>query len=158
MKKNIFGKKLGRDKNERKALFRGLMSALILEDRIKTSEAKARAIRSQIEKLVTKAKKGGNSSQAILNKSLTKDAVLRITRDIAPVFANRHGGYTRLTKLGRRLGDNTSMVIIEWTEVITRTPVVKEAKVKKEVKTKEKTVVKKKKSAPRKNTKKTVKK
>ncbi len=63
MRKNVFGRKLKRDKNERKALFKSLMSALVLNERIKTSEAKAKAIRPEIEKLVTKAKKGGNAAK-----------------------------------------------------------------------------------------------
>lgn len=122
MKKHILGKKLGRNVNQRKALFKGLMSSFILSDRIQTTEAKAKAIRPQIEKLVTKAKSKENSARRVLEKSLNKEAFERIIKDVAPAFANRNGGYTRLTKIGNRLGDNTTMVLLDWTEVITRTP------------------------------------
>lgn len=135
MKKHIFGKKLGRDKDERKALFKSLMSSLVLSEKIQTTEAKAKAIRPEIEKLVTKAKKGSNSAKRVLEKSLTRDAFEKIIKEIAPSFENKQGGYTRLVKLGKRLGDNTSIVIIEWTEVIKKAPLPIEAKTK--VKTKE---------------------
>lgn len=135
MKKHIFGKKLGRDKDERKALFKSLMSSLVLSDKIQTTEAKAKAIRPEIEKLVTKAKKGTNSAKRVLEKSLTADAFEKIIKEIAPSFENKQGGYTRLIKLGKRLGDNTSVVIIEWTEVIKRTPISIEEKPSKQVKT-----------------------
>jgi large subunit ribosomal protein L17 len=84
--------------------------------------------------LVTKAKKGGNSAKIVLEKSLTPEAFEKIIKEIAPSFGNRQGGYTRLIKVGKRLGDNTSMVLIEWTEVIKRTSIATESKPKKEVK------------------------
>lgn len=143
MNKKILGKKLGRNVNQRKALFKGLMSSLILSQRIKTSEAKAKAIKPEIEKLVTKAKKGGNSARLVLEKSLTPEAFEKIVKEVAPSFENRQGGYTRLIKMGKRLGDNTSMVLIEWTEVIKRAPLATEPKGKKEVKPKTKQSVKK---------------
>ncbi len=117
MRKNVFGRKLKRDKNERKALFKSLMSALVLRERIKTSEAKAKAIRPEIEKLVTKAKKGGNAAKLVIEKSLTRDAFEKIVKEIAPRFEKRAGGYTRLIKLGKRFGDDAPVVVMEWTEV-----------------------------------------
>lgn len=134
MKKHIFGKKLGRDKDERKALFKSLMSSLILSEKIQTTEAKAKAIRPEIEKLVTKAKKGSNSAKRVLEKSLTREAFEKIIKEIAPSFENKQGGYTRLVKLGKRLGDNTSIVIIEWTEVIKKAPLPIEAKTRVKIK------------------------
>ena len=119
MRKNVFGRKLKRDKNERKALFKSLMSALVLNERIKTSEAKAKAIRPEIEKLVTKAKKGGNAAKLVIEKSLTRDAFEKIIKEIAPRFNKRQGGYVRLIKLGERFGDDAPMVVMEWTEVAT---------------------------------------
>lgn len=117
MRKNVFGRKLKRDKNERKALFKSLMSALILNERIKTSEAKAKAIRPEIEKLVTKAKKGGNAARLVIEKSLTKDAFDKLIKEVGPRFAKRQGGYVRLIKLGERFGDDSPVVVMEWTEV-----------------------------------------
>src|ERR1035437_288230 len=119
MKKNVFGRKFKRDKNERKALFKSLMSALVMNERIQTSEAKAKAIRPEIEKLVTKAKKGGNAAKLVIEKSLTREAFERIIKEIAPRFEKRQGGYTRLIKLGERFGDNSPVVVMEWTEVAT---------------------------------------
>jgi large subunit ribosomal protein L17 len=134
MKKAILGKKLGRNTNQRKALFKGLISSLIMSDRIQTTEAKAKAIKPEIEKLVTKAKQGGNSAMRVLEKSLNPEAFERIIKDVAPSFKNRQGGYTRLIKLGKRLGDNASMVVIEWTEAIKRAPLATETKSEKQQK------------------------
>ncbi len=116
MKKNVFGRKLKRDKNERKALFKSLMSALVLNERIQTSEAKAKAIRPEIERLVTKAKKGGNAAKLVIEKSLSKAAFDKLVNQIGPRFAKRVGGYTRIIKIGERFGDNSPLVLIEWTE------------------------------------------
>ena len=110
-------RKFKRDKNERKALFKSLMSALVMNERIQTTEAKAKAIRPEIEKLVTKAKKDGNAARLVLQKSLTKEAFEKILKDIAPRFANRQGGYVRLIKYGKRFGDDAPVVVMEWTEV-----------------------------------------
>lgn len=116
MKKHIFGRQLKRDVNERKALFKGLMSALVLGERIQTTEEKAKAIKGAIEKLVTKAKKKGALARSSLLPYLREDAVKRMIIDIAPRFSGRPGGYTRIIKLGRRFGDNASMVVMEWVE------------------------------------------
>jgi large subunit ribosomal protein L17 len=117
MKKNVFGRKFKRDKNERKALFKSLMSALVMSERIQTTEAKAKAIRPEMEKLVTKAKQGGNAAKLVIEKSLTRDAFLKIIKEIAPRFDKRQGGYTRLIKLGERFGDDAPVVVMEWTEM-----------------------------------------
>lgn len=116
MKKNIFGRQLKRDVNERKALFKNLMTSLVLHDRIQTTEAKAKAIKSSVEKLVTKAKKKGVNATSELLPFLYKDAVKKMLNDIAPRFADRAGGYTRIIKLGHRFGDDASTVIMEWVE------------------------------------------
>lgn len=117
MKKSVFGRKLKRDKNERKALFKSLMSALILEDRIQTSQAKAKAIKPEIERLVTKALKGGNASVKIISGSIHPEAVKKLINDIAPRFKDRKGGYTRIINLGKRLGDQSPVVVLEWVEM-----------------------------------------
>lgn len=137
MNKKIFGRKLSRDGNERKALFKSLISSLILRDRIQTTEAKAKAIKSEVEKLVTKAKQGDESAKTVLHKNLSRPAFEKILKDIAPRFTDRQGGYVRLIKLGRRFGDDAPMAIIEWTEkskaIAVVAPKTKETK-KKEVK------------------------
>jgi large subunit ribosomal protein L17 len=117
MKKNVFGRKFKRDKNERKALFKSLMSALVMSERIQTTEAKAKAIRPEMEKLLTKAKQGGNAAKLVIEKSLTRPAYDKIIKEIAPRFDKRQGGYTRLIKLGERFGDDAPVVVMEWTEM-----------------------------------------
>ncbi len=144
MKKKVFGRKFKRDKNERTALFKGLMSALVLNERIKTTEEKAKAIRPQIEKLITKAKNGENSARIVLEKNLNKEAFNKIIKEIAPRFTKRQGGYTRIIKLGERLGDDAKVVIMEWTESAIIVPVQEKAKPKVKKAEKEKPAVKKK--------------
>lgn len=116
MRKNVFGRQLKRDANERKALFKGLMSSLVLKERIKTTEEKAKAIKGQIEKLVTKAKKRGKNVRNLFGKDLMPDAIEKLINEVAPRFEKRPGGYTRIIKLGRRFSDNANMVVLEWTE------------------------------------------
>lgn len=116
MRKNVFGRQLKRDANERKALFKGLMSSLILEERIKTTEEKAKAIKGQVEKLVTKAKKRGKMAQNLFGKDLMPNAIEKLINELGPRFQKRQGGYTRILKLGRRFSDNADMVLMEWVE------------------------------------------
>lgn len=116
MRKKIFGRKLKRDANERKALFKGLLNALVLEESITTTEAKAKSIKGQAEKLVTKAKVKGKDSVPFLMPSLSTDAVSKMITDISGRFSERAGGYTRIIKLGKRFADNAPMVILEWVE------------------------------------------
>ncbi|MBI2622888.1 MAG: 50S ribosomal protein L17 [Candidatus Levybacteria bacterium] len=116
MRKNVFGRQLKRDKNERKALFKSLMSALVLKEKIKTTEEKAKAIRGQVEKLVTKAKKKGQGVSSLLSPYLSPLAMNKMITELGSRFKDRPGGYTRIIKLGRRFGDNAMMVLMEWVE------------------------------------------
>lgn len=115
MRKQVFGRKFKRDANERQALFKGLMNDLVLKETIKTTEEKAKSIKGQVEKLVTKAKKGV-SARILLQPFLNEKAIEKMLTDLAPRFANRLGGYTRIIKLGSRFSDNANMAIIEWVE------------------------------------------
>ena len=117
MRKQVFGRRFKRDKNQRKALFSGLISSMIIKGRIETTEEKAKAIKGEIEKIVTKAKKG---NKKLLIKRLNPFEIEKMLNEIAPTFANRPGGYVRIIKTGRRLSDNASMAIVEWTEQIPR--------------------------------------
>jgi large subunit ribosomal protein L17 len=111
------------------------MSALVMKERIITTEAKAKAIRADVEKLVTKAKEGSNAAKLVLQQSLTKEAFEKMLNDVAPRFGNKQGGYVRLIKAGKRFGDDAPVVIMEWTEVAQAiVPVQTEKKAKKEVK------------------------
>lgn len=116
MRKNVFGRQLKRDSNERKALFKGLISSLILHERIKTTEEKAKSIKSLADKIVTKAKKGEEKARQLLQGQLSKKVLDKLIFKIAPRFETRQGGYTRIIKIGRRFSDNASVVILEWTE------------------------------------------
>lgn len=116
MKKKIFGKKLKRDTNERKGLFKSLMSELVLREQIKTTSLKAKAIRSEIERLVTKLKKSDIAKSKLFQGSLSYEVFTKLRDNIAPRFVNRNGGYTRVIKMAPRVRDNAEMVILEWTE------------------------------------------
>lgn len=117
MKKHVFGRQFKRDANERKAMFKNLLTSLVLKERIKTTEAKAKAIKGAADKLVTKAKKGGINVYKSLHPDINGDAVVKMIEEIAPRFTDRKGGYTRILKIGkRRVADNAPMVYIEWTE------------------------------------------
>ena len=120
MRHRIAGRTLGRRSGPRKALFRGLVRELFIHERITTTEAKAKAIRSDAEKLITKAKHGvadgGNRvhKQRQVVAYLGDQTVAKKVFDVyAPRYASRNGGYTRIIKLGKRLGDAADMVIIE---------------------------------------------
>ncbi|MCL5019424.1 MAG: 50S ribosomal protein L17, partial [Patescibacteria group bacterium] len=115
MKKNVFGRRFKRDTNERKALFKSLLSALMINERIETTEEKARSIRGIAEKLITRAKKK-NSRDSLFKRYLVQEAIDKLTKKISPLFAKTQGGYTRTIKTGNRLSDNAAMAIIEFTK------------------------------------------
>ena len=111
--------KLGRTSAHRKELLANLVCALIDNKRIKTTLPKARAARSLAEKMVTLGKKGtlANRRQAISTLKQA-DSVKELFDSIAPSFADRAGGYTRIVKLGRRISDSSEMVLLEWVDSI----------------------------------------
>ncbi|HVZ58609.1 MAG TPA: 50S ribosomal protein L17 [Patescibacteria group bacterium] len=122
MKKQVFGRQLHRDTNQRKALFKGLVSELVMHERIETTEQKAKAIRAQAEKLVTKAKKNDSAhAKELLQAYLTTEAQDKMISTLAPRFADRPGGYTRILKLGNRFSDDAAMVVMEWVVKSSRT-------------------------------------
>jgi large subunit ribosomal protein L17 len=103
---------------------RGQVTSLVLHEQITTTEAKAKEIAPQFERMVTKAKKGDlNSWRQIRAFLLTDKATEKLVKEIAPVFAKRTGGYTRIVKLGNRLGDNAKMATVVLTEKIPVAPV-----------------------------------
>ena len=107
--------KLSRDSAHRKALLMNLCKEIIEHERIKTSEAKAMAVKPEVEKLITLAKRGDLHArrQALSTLSQDKFAVHKLFEDLAPRYADRPGGYTRILKLGPRKSDSTEMVFIE---------------------------------------------
>lgn len=115
MQKRVFGRKFNRDMNQRKALFKSLMRSLALNESIKTTESKAKAIKGEFESHITKAKKGEESRYHLV-KHLSEDAVDRLIKEIAPRMKSRNGGYTRIIRMGTRIKDNAEMVILELVE------------------------------------------
>jgi large subunit ribosomal protein L17 len=147
MRKNVFGRQFKRDANERKALFKNLLTSLVLHERIRTTEAKAKAIKGAADKLITKAKTKGDQAHRQLHADINQDAVTKVIDIIAPRFTDRKGGYTRIIRDHRRVADNAPMVYLEWTErsveVVkdTAEKETKEKKVKEVKETKPKQVV-----------------
>ncbi|HEV7938628.1 MAG TPA: 50S ribosomal protein L17 [Solirubrobacteraceae bacterium] len=107
--------KLSRDSAHRKSLLMNLTKEVLEHERIKTSEAKAKAVKPEIEKLITLAKRGDLHArrQALSALSQDKFAVYKLFEEVAPRYADRPGGYTRILKLGPRRSDATEMVYLE---------------------------------------------
>jgi large subunit ribosomal protein L17 len=117
MRHQIAGRRLGRSSAHRKALFRNLVTDLLNYEKITSTEAKAKEIRSLTEKMITLGKKGGlNSRRQALAFILDEKIAAKVFNELAPRYAERPGGYTRLIKLGPRLGDGAPMVRIELVE------------------------------------------
>ena len=117
-------RKLGRTSDQRKAMLRDLAPSLIVSERIETTEARAKEVRSIVEKLITLGKKGDLASRRnaaktlrnvdILNKDeTTQTALQKLFGEIADRYTERQGGYTRILKVGPRRGDGAESVIIE---------------------------------------------
>lgn len=108
------GRKLGTDASHTKAILKSLAIALFTNERIKTTEARAKEVRSLVDKVITWGKKGDVHSRRLALAALgDKELVQKIFTDIAPRFEGRDGGYTRILKLGPRKGDAAPMVILE---------------------------------------------
>ena len=113
------GRKLGRKIGNRKSLLMNLACQLITHKKIKTTEPKAKELRSFIEPLITLAKKNDLHSRRLVIKKIPKKNIVRILfEEIAPVFSERPGGYTRITKLGHRDNDKAPVSVIEFVELI----------------------------------------
>ncbi len=124
MRHSVAGYKLGRTKGARIALRRNLIKQLFTHERIRTTEAKAAAIRGEAERLITLARNSANAApeqkvnaRRLAAQKLGDNQILkRLFDEIAPRFASRPGGYTRVVKLGPRLGDSAEMVVLELVE------------------------------------------
>ena len=117
-------RKLGRTSDQRKAMLRDLATSLIVSERIETTEARAKEVRSVVEKLITLGKKGDLASRRNAAKTLrnveilnedetTQTALQKLFGEVAERYAERQGGYTRILKVGPRRGDGAESVIIE---------------------------------------------
>jgi large subunit ribosomal protein L17 len=114
MRHHRAGKKLGRDSAHRKALYSNLAGALIEHGRIKTTEAKAKAVKPFAEQMITLGKRGDlHARRLALAELRSQDVVHQLFAEVAPRFADRPGGYTRIVKLAPRNGDAAEMVYLE---------------------------------------------
>lgn len=107
-------RKFGRVVKVRKALMNSLARSLVLHSKIKTTEPKAKELRPFIEKLITKGKNATLSNRRSIVTKIGKDATVKLINDVSSEYTGRNGGYTRITKLGRRLADGSKMAIIEF--------------------------------------------
>ena len=113
MKKCKPGRKFSRKSGQRKALLKALISGLILNKRIKTTEAKAKETSKFVEKFITRAKTDSIASKRLLTQFFSKKIVKILIDEIAPKYKERKGGYSRIIKLGPRKSDGAKMAIIE---------------------------------------------
>ena len=124
MRHQISGYRLGRSTGARLALRRNLIKQLYIHERIQTTRAKAAAIRGEAERLITIARNSAqgsdiekvNARRLVISKLGDNQLIQRLFDEIAPRFATRNGGYTRMLKLGPRMGDAAEMVILELVE------------------------------------------
>ena len=140
MRHNVKGRKLGRTASHRKATLNSLATSLLKYKRIKTTLAKAKETRTFAEKLVTKARKGDlHAKKQVMDLIKDREVVKELFSEIIPKIGDRPGGYTRVIKLGHRMGDAAQMAIIElvdYNEVVTAREA--QQKEKRETKAKEK--------------------
>ncbi len=124
MRHQVAGYKLSRTTDQRKALRRTLINQLFEHERIRTTRAKALAIRGDAERLITLARNSSNGSdiekvnarRLAASRMANAEMVKKLFDDIAPRYANRNGGYTRMLKMGQRLGDAAEIVLLELVE------------------------------------------
>ena len=126
MRHHRSGKKLGRDSAHRKALYANLTSSLIEHGRIKTTEAKAKAVKPIAEKMITLGRRGDLAARRqALAYLRSNDIVHLLFAEVAPRFADRPGGYSRIVKLGPRAGDAAMMVYLELVDYVPPMPVAR---------------------------------
>lgn len=117
MRHNKSGRRLGRTTSHRIAMFRNMVTSLLNNERIITTDAKAKEIRSVAEKMITLGKRGDlHAHRQAAAYIREKSVVTKLFNTIAPRYKDRQGGYTRIIKLGQRLGDAASLSVIELVE------------------------------------------
>jgi large subunit ribosomal protein L17 len=136
MKHKVGYNRLGRKASHRKSLHRNMVTSLFLEERIRTTKAKAQAVRRTAEKMITRAREDSVHNRRIVGKDIKdKAALAKLFTDVAPRFVKRPGGYTRILKLGQRTGDASEMVLLE---LVQGTEEVQEEKVRRRRRRREK--------------------
>lgn len=112
------GRELSRTRTHRRAMLRNMVTSLIIHERIRTTEAKAKELRPYAERLITLAKKGDMHSRRVAGRQIAdREALRKLFDQIGPRFEARPGGYTRILKLGARKGDGAELALIELTEL-----------------------------------------
>jgi large subunit ribosomal protein L17 len=130
MRHHRAGKKLGRDSAHRKALYANLAGSLIEHGRIKTTEAKAKAVRPIAEKMITLGRRGDLAARRqALAYLRSQEIVHTLFAEVGPRFADRPGGYLRIVKLGPRSGDGAEMAYLEVVDFVPPAPVVRQRRV-----------------------------
>ena len=114
MRHHNANRKLGRQADERKALLRSLAQALVIREKIKTTEAKAKELRPFVEKLVTRSKVGSVANRRFLITQVGNEGAKKLVENLGPKFKERAGGYTRIVKLPVRVSDGSAMAHIEF--------------------------------------------
>ena len=107
-------KKFHRESGQRKALMKALATALISHGKIKTTSAKAKALRPEVEKMITRAKVKNPHNLRLIRKTLSVGATEKLFNEVAPRFSERKGGYIRIVNLGQRKSDSSKMAQIEF--------------------------------------------
>jgi len=107
-------RKFGRKTDQRRALLKGLVANLVMRERIKTTQARAKEMRSLAERLITYAKKNNLTGRRQVAAVLPAQAAKKLFKEIAPRFAERRGGYTRIIRLGQRMTDGAEVAYIEF--------------------------------------------
>ena len=127
------GRKLNRTASHRKALFSNLAASLVIHKKITTTDAKGKELRGYVDRLVTYAKKGDVHGRRLIQKKILgkrgKEIANILIHDIAPVYTDRQGGYTRLIKLNNRKNDNAPVSLIEFIDIA---PDITEAEINEE--------------------------
>lgn len=117
MRHNKSGRRLGRNSSHRKAMLRNMVTSLLDHEKITTTDARAKEVRKLAEKMITLGKKGDlHARRQALSVVQDKNVVAKLFDRLAPRYAERNGGYTRIMKVGNRAGDNAPVSIIEFVE------------------------------------------
>lgn len=126
------GRKFGRERDQRRALLKGLATSLVMEEKIETTLPKAKELVRYIEKLITKAKKGDLANRrAVIAGLSTQTAAFKLVDQIAPQLGGRTSGHVRVQRTRLRIGDGAQMAIIEFVDELKEMPKVEEKEAKK---------------------------
>src|SRR3989344_8374365 len=119
MRHQISTKQFNRSADHRRAMYRNLVSSLVKHGSIKTTLPKAKAVRPEAEKIITRARSGDlNARRALLSYFYEKSLAEKVLNEVGPLFKSRPGGYLRIVKLGKRASDNTEMARLEFVETL----------------------------------------